>query len=229
VKFVVEPMELEDIPQVLEVDRESYTVPWPASTYRREVMHNRNARYLVLRSIADGVLQHRENSDGEIKSRLPFPFFRWTARGNETKPGSVVGYAGMWLMLDEAHITTIALRREWRGKGLGELLLVSLVEIANEMNAERLTLEVRVSNEPAQNLYRKHGFRVEGLRPRYYSDNNEDAYIMTTASIRDNVFRSQFAELVRNLETRFSRDPDTEVSSPAFRNLSATEPGHGTA
>lgn len=220
-------MELEDIPQVLEVDRESYSVPWPASTYRREVLHNRNARYLVLRNITESTNNGQVEDNGEGKPRLPFPFFRWTARGNETKPGSVIGYAGMWLMLDEAHITTIALRGEWRGKGLGELLLVSLIELARDMNAERLTLEVRVSNEPAQNLYRKHGFHTEGLRPRYYSDNNEDAYIMTTENIQEVRYQTRFDDLVSKLENRLTKEPRVEVECPAFHKLPATESGQG--
>src|SRR5947209_176818 len=124
-------MELEDISQVLEVDRESYTLPWPASAYRREILHNRHARYVVLRHAG-------EAGDGRAlespsRSRLPFPFGRWSGRQIEPEPdqpGYVVGYAGMWMMVDEAHITTIAVRSGWRGRGLGELLLASLVETA---------------------------------------------------------------------------------------------------
>jgi len=122
----------------------------------------------------------------------------------------------MWLMLDEAHITTIAMRTTWRGKGLGELLLASLVETAFDIGAHRITLEVRVSNEAAQNLYRKYSFAPEGVRPRYYSDNNEDAYIMTTSDIRDESYRARFEDLVKALRARFEANEDVPVDAPAI-------------
>jgi ribosomal-protein-alanine N-acetyltransferase len=210
-------MELEDIPQVLEVDRESYTLPWPASAYRREILHNRNARYFVLRETDDLPL------DGDAvhgdRPKFPFGFFRRPARPEGVPPdrtGAILGYAGMWLMLDEAHITTIAMRTKWRGKGLGELLLASLIETAFDVGAHRVTLEVRVSNEPAQNLYRKYGFSQEGVRPRYYSDNNEDAYIMTTTNIRDDGYRARFEDLVKALRTRFEANVALPVDAPAM-------------
>lgn len=217
-RLVVEPMELEDIGQVLEVDRESYALPWPASAYRREILHNRNARYFVLRSVSsEDSVQNGEQPDE--RSRLPLPFFRWPHRAGQSKPvrpGRVIGYAGMWIMVNEAHITTIAMRGEWRGRGLGELLLASLVEEAGHIGADRITLEVRVSNETAQNLYRKYGFRLEGTRPRYYSDNNEDAYIMTTGNIQDPEYRERFDRLVESLRARLVNQGGAWIAAPAF-------------
>ncbi|REK71469.1 ribosomal protein S18-alanine N-acetyltransferase [Paenibacillus paeoniae] len=92
--------------------------------------------------------------------------------------GEVFGYGGMWVIMDEAHITNIAVRSDLRGKGLGHLLLEQLQRTAVFFGAARMTLEVRVSNEIAQHLYRKYGFQPAGIRPRYYSDNDEDALIM---------------------------------------------------
>lgn len=218
VKLVVEPMDLTDILQVLEVDRESYTLPWPASAYRREILHNRNAHYLVLRELADESGEAQGDRQTEQRPRLPIPFFRWTGK-TETKPGRpghIVGYAGMWLMMDEAHITTVALRVSWRGQGFGELLLASLVEAAAELGSERVTLEVRVSNEPAQSLYRKYGFSQTGRRPRYYSDNNEDAFIMTTGSIQDPAYRKQFDVLVDSLREKLADRSELEIEAPPF-------------
>ncbi|MBM4408056.1 MAG: ribosomal-protein-alanine N-acetyltransferase [Chloroflexi bacterium] len=94
--------------------------------------------------------------------------------------GRVVGYAGMWLMVDEAHITTFAVDPDWRRQGVGERLLVALLDLAGARAAREATLEVRLSNLPARRLYEKYGFRPVGVRPRYYSDDNEDALIMTT-------------------------------------------------
>jgi [ribosomal protein S18]-alanine N-acetyltransferase len=92
----------------------------------------------------------------------------------------VVGYAGMWLMVDEAHITTFAVHPRWRRQRIGERLLLTLLDLAVARRAREATLEVRLSNLPARRLYEKYGFRPVGLRPRYYSDDNEDALIMTT-------------------------------------------------
>jgi ribosomal-protein-alanine N-acetyltransferase len=94
--------------------------------------------------------------------------------------GEVVAYAGMWIMVDEAHITTFAVHPAWRRQRLGERLLLAILDIAIARGAREATLEVRLSNLPARRLYEKYGFRPVGLRPRYYSDNNEDALIMTT-------------------------------------------------
>jgi [ribosomal protein S18]-alanine N-acetyltransferase len=92
--------------------------------------------------------------------------------------GKVTGYCGVWIIVDEAHITNIAVLPSYRGKGLGDKLLGSMIEIAKEMGARTMTLEVRVSNIPAQSLYRKFGFRDGGIRKNYYSDNQEDALVM---------------------------------------------------
>lgn len=90
----------------------------------------------------------------------------------------VVGYGGMWVIIDEAHVTNIAFLPEYRGKGLGKILLLAILQLAFSKGAKSITLEVRVSNEQAQNLYRKMGFRAVGIRKNYYTDNNEDAYLM---------------------------------------------------
>jgi ribosomal-protein-alanine N-acetyltransferase len=92
--------------------------------------------------------------------------------------GEIIGYGGMWIIMDEAHVTNIAVRDDYRGQGLGDLLLGELQRTAVFFGAAKMTLEVRVSNEIAQRLYRKHGFEPSGIRPRYYSDNDEDALIM---------------------------------------------------
>ncbi len=94
--------------------------------------------------------------------------------------GETVAYGGMWLMVDEAHVTTFAVLPAWRRRGVGGRLLVALIELAIEMGARVATLEVRISNRPARALYARFGFRPVGVRPRYYSDNGEDALIMTT-------------------------------------------------
>lgn len=90
----------------------------------------------------------------------------------------VLGYGGMWHVVNEGHITNIAVHKDYRRKGIGQAIIEKLVEIAEEKEMIGLTLEVRKSNTPALELYKKNGFKLEGIRPEYYEDNKEDAYIM---------------------------------------------------
>lgn len=92
--------------------------------------------------------------------------------------GKVVGYGGIWLILDEGHITNIAIDKEYRGLGLGDKLLEGLIQLCIDRDIKVITLEVRKSNEVAKELYKKHGFKECGIRPGYYTNNNEDAIIM---------------------------------------------------
>lgn len=105
----------------------------------------------------------------------------------------IVGFAGIWLMVDDAHITTFGVHPDWRRQGIGRQLLLALVELSTEIGARRMTLEVRVSNEPAQALYHAFGFEVAGRRPHYYTDDGEDALVMTTAELRDPAMRELVA------------------------------------
>jgi len=120
---------------------------------------------------------------------------------------SIVGFAGIWLLVDEAHITTFATRSAWRRQGIGERLLAALLDLALARGAKEATLEVRPSNIPAKRLYEKFGFKVVGVRPRYYSDNNEDALIMTTDSLDGRPMKDRLAEL----RTALAERPDIEL------------------
>ncbi len=94
------------------------------------------------------------------------------------KGNSIVGYGGMWVIVDEAHITNIAVHPDARGVGAGDMIVDALFRICRKQKVTAITLEVRVSNFVAINLYEKHGFEKESIRPRYYEDNGEDAVIM---------------------------------------------------
>src|SRR4030095_6363350 len=108
----------------------------------------------------------------------------------------------MWLMVDEAHITTFAVQPGWRRQRIGERLLLAFLDVAVERGAHEATLEVRLSNLPARKLYEKYGFRPVGLRPRYYSDDNEDALIMTTDPLASPRMRERLASLRAGVELR---------------------------
>ena len=107
------------------------------------------------------------------------------------RDGRIVGYAGVWLMVDEAHITTFGVLPDARRSGVGVRMLLAVAELGIELGAARLTLEVRPSNAPAIALYERFGFAVVGRRPRYYTDDGEDALIMTTSELHSAAMRAR--------------------------------------
>ena len=136
----------------------------------------------------------------------------------------LVGFAGLWVMVDEAHITTFAVDPRWRRRGVGQWLLLRLLELANDRRAREATLEVRLSNMPARRLYEKYGFRPVGIRPRYYSDNGEDALIMTTDALASPGMRDRLVRLRDALEMRAidaddlpERDADPSPGEQQYR------------
>jgi ribosomal-protein-alanine N-acetyltransferase len=114
--------------------------------------------------------------------------------------GLPIGYAGIWLLVDEAHITTFAVDPSWRRRRIGERLLLALLDLSIARGAREATLEVRLSNLPARRLYEKYGFRPVGIRPRYYTDNDEDALIMTTEPLDGAEMRRRIGRLRAELE-----------------------------
>ncbi len=230
--FRVEPMTLDDVAEVGRIERACFSNPWPASAYRRELRLPEQNYYIVLRETASvsGNGSQSLAVEGEHPSGGSRPIPRRTllplalgrrgdddARGGRgaSQPGPMVGFAGMWLLFDEAHITTIGVEPAHRGRYLGELLLGTLLDEALRRGAGWLTLEVRVSNEPAQRLYHKYGFTVQGTRRRYYSDNNEDAYIMWSASFREPDYLRDLARVRRELAERLNMSlPPILVAEP---------------
>jgi [ribosomal protein S18]-alanine N-acetyltransferase len=198
--YFIEPMREEDIPEVQAIERESFTSLWSANSYRRELRTSETSRYVVARASETPppeqptTVQRR----GLLASILPGLF----APSATPNPFPIVGYAGIWLMVDEGHITTIAVAPSERGKGVGELLLNGLIDQAYELGATMLTLEVRMSNTAAQQLYLKYGFQASSIRPRYYTDNGEDALIMWTDQISGPAFQARLKELRTQLAAR---------------------------
>lgn len=111
----------------------------------------------------------------------------------------IVGYAGQWVIMDEAHITTLGVSKQYRGRSIGEQLLLALLEEAIRQNAKRATLEVRASNTVAQNLYRKYGFHSIAIRRGYYTDNREDALVMWVDDISTPEYAVKLDEFRQNL------------------------------
>jgi ribosomal-protein-alanine N-acetyltransferase len=142
--LVLRRMTLEDVPTVHEIDRLSFSLPWPERSFRYEVTENPTARGWVV------------EVDGRIAAMLV-----------------------LWLVIDEAHIATIATHPDFRRRGIGEYLLVEALHSAYQEGARRAFLEVRAGNQAAQAMYKKYGFGLDGMRLRYYKDNNEDAVLMS--------------------------------------------------
>ncbi len=177
--FHVQAMQPSDVATVAAIERQVFTMPWSSNAYSYELRANPHSHYFVARS----------------RSRRP-------AVDEAGLDPSIVGYGGFWMMLDEAHICTLGVHPAWRQHGVGELLLSTMIREAAGLKAGVVTLEVRVSNAPAQRLYEKYGFATVGLRKGYYSDNHEDALVMTTEPIGTPAYQSRFNRLQRMLRTR---------------------------
>jgi len=159
------PMDVADISQVAVIDRFSFPIPWPPDAYRKEILGNAHAHFFVA-------------LNGETRG--------WRHWFGLKAQRNVIGFAGYWFIIDEAHISTIAVHPHWRGKGIGDILLRGMIEHALDLNAVEATLEVRAGNKIAQNLYCKFGFEEVGRRKNYYRNNGEDALLMTAKPLRMN-------------------------------------------
>jgi ribosomal-protein-alanine N-acetyltransferase len=218
--FVVEPMTEADIEEVSRVEAECFANPWPISAYQRELKRPDQNYYIVLREEPDAIdfeLEASQNGESDaVRSRRPrrFGFWPFSRRHQRGRKSPIIGFAGMWNLMDESHITTIGVTPRMRGRGLGEVLFVTMMEEARRRNVTWVTLEVRVTNHSAQELYRKYGFTVQGRRPRYYSDNNEDAFIMWSESIKDEAYMQRIQKLKQALLHKMSFDdlshPETD-------------------
>ena len=206
--YSIYPMEKTDLAQVTKIDREAFPTQWPPANYRQE-LSNRLAHYIVacddsriaeapeiieqkgLMSWLRPLIGH-SGSDGAAPS--------------QDKRRFIVGFSGIWVIGEEAHITNIAVRQDYQRQGIGELLMIATIDLAGQLQATIMTLEVRASNTVAQSLYTKFGFEQTGIRHRYYLDNREDAVVMTTESIDSPAFKERIAqlreELAKKLENR---------------------------
>ncbi|MFQ6059038.1 MAG: ribosomal protein S18-alanine N-acetyltransferase [Anaerolineae bacterium] len=222
--YLVEPMRPADIHEVMRIERVSFPTPWSANAYRYELRHNSMAHYFVARpQIApqpEGPIEVASRDDalsrpeggwrGLVQRWLAPPELRPETSASSVEPlrqtprPPVLGYGGFWIMAGEAHISTIAVAPEHRRRGIGELLLVTMLDRATELNAEVMTLEVRVSNVAAQSLYRKYGFQPVGRRRGYYSNNREDALIMTTERLTSATFQNDLQRLKRALRGKLT-------------------------
>jgi [ribosomal protein S18]-alanine N-acetyltransferase len=149
----------DDIEQVHQIDLLSFSMPWPARSYQYELHENPASMSWVAEYLLSSAGDSEQSPD----------------HGCQRIAGMIV----MWLIMDEAHIATIAVHPDYRRRGIAEALLITALQAAARHGAKEATLEVRAGNQAAQKLYQKFNFEIAGVRPRYYRDNDEDALIMT--------------------------------------------------
>ena len=188
--YFVRPMGEVDISQVTEIDLEAFPTMWPPPNYERE-LKTKLAHYLVA-GLAPEPNDPAEAHDADY----------------------LVGFAGFWMMANEAHITNIAVRNDYYRQGIGELLLIAMIDLAGELSARLLTLEVRTSNLIAQNLYHKYGFSRVGWRRGYYTDNKEDALVMSVADITVPSFQTRLKRLKEAHSRRWGTARYHPLASP---------------
>ena len=203
--FAVRPLREDDIPQVRAVEKEAFSSLFPPTSFRRE-LGNRASRYWVVEK-RDGKFRPHSAppSEGVVRKLLRRATGVRTRRHQTHTPRSIVGFLGTWYAVDQAHIVSVGVADGYRRRGIGELLLIAAVEHAAARTAETITLEVRKSNTAARALYEKYGFIEQGIRKRYYSDNREDALIMTTDSIQMESYAVRIAGLKQAHAERWGR------------------------
>ena len=163
--FYLRPMARPDLPAILEMERAILDEPITMVTMERE-LENPLALYLVARP----------------EPRLDVP---------AEAPESILGYIGVWFIIDEANIISVAVRPEQRRRGIASALVLAALLVAIDRHANTMLLEVRASNAAAQALYAKFGFRKRGVRRGYYPDNHEDAWVMTLDGLDAPGFRER--------------------------------------
>lgn len=175
VGYVIRRMSLTDLPQVIEIERASFPSSWSFTFFEQELRCNRLAHYFV------------------------------ACRRRAEEGDEVLGYLGIRILAEEAHLTTIAVKESERRRGVGESLLLWAIEFAQQMGASLLTLEVRASNLPAQSLYRKYGFVKVGIRRRYYIETGEDALLMSLEDLTSPSLQAHLRQLKRNLNGKVAQ------------------------
>lgn len=167
--FTLRRMDRRDIPDVMKIERKSFPTPWPESAYHYEIRYRSNSYFYVLQP-------RRAVSPGWWERLMQL--------GKESEPGKppILGYFGLRVLSDRAHLANIAVHPGWRGQGLGEFLLLTALEEAFQHERWQVTLEVRPSNRVAIRLYTRAGFHRTGLRQGYYQ-NGEDGVMMTLGPV----------------------------------------------
>jgi ribosomal-protein-alanine N-acetyltransferase len=212
--FAVRPLREGDISQAKAVEKNAFPILFPPTSFRCE-LQNRVAQYWIAeknpttKETFEGKdapanstsNEHQNNALRTIVGRAR-NFWNRQAYDNANR-SNLVGFLGIWYIVDEAHIVSVGIHSDYLRRGIGELLLIVGIEHAIAKQTETMTLEVRKSNMAAQALYGKYGFTERGVRKAYYSDNREDAIIMTTESIQTTLYAEQLLALKQAHQERW--------------------------
>ena len=197
-----------DIPQAIEIDRECFPPQWPAPPYERDLRSNPMAHYLVAHETTKRAVPMAKTSLQKFTLGRLFGKLKNSVRdrGPYRTTQRIDGVIGFWMMADEAHIMTLGVLQRCRRQGIGESLLISAIELALQLNARIMTLEVGSSNRSAQALYGKYGFTNVGVRRGYYGENREDAVIMSTDTITSGSFQELFQRAKKSYAEKQATD-----------------------
>ncbi|MBM4460260.1 MAG: GNAT family N-acetyltransferase [Chloroflexi bacterium] len=166
---IIMPLTSGDLDEIMRLERQCFRDPWTRRMYTADLTENEMATYLAARwPVAAG---QQQTAAGDQPARV------------DAQRAAIVAYGGFWLMVDEAHIATVATHPRWRGCGLGIWLMLALLDAAMARGATISTLEVRAGNIAAQRMYDKLGYALAGVRSHYYRD-GEDGWIMTTPPLK---------------------------------------------
>ncbi len=176
-QFVCLPMTVADLAQVMVIEDQVFPSPRTHAFYAQEVTQNQYAHYLVLHGVERGA--------------------------NASESAAVAAYGGYWLLGEDAHVMAIAVDPTWQRLGLGAWLMLELSATAWQQGAQRVTLEMRVSNRAAAALYAKLGFQEVGRRKRYYRDNNEDALLLSLEDLHEPSTQEGLIAWLDRLRQRF--------------------------
>ncbi|MBN4064393.1 ribosomal protein S18-alanine N-acetyltransferase [Dehalococcoides mccartyi] len=233
-EFSVRRAVLDDAAMLESIEREAFPGMTPVTRIERD-LKRQNGLYLA--AIRDwrpdeqelgprfAIATQSEKEDDSFTARMKRNVDRYFLDkvSRPTLPDEyIAGFVGLWFVLDEAHVVIIGLRQADRRKGVGEQLLISALEQSVVNDSRVVTLEVRESNEPAIELYRKYGFQEVGLRRRYYSDNGENAVIMTTPPIRSDDYQNLFRGRVDQHSARWGWVSRPGYSGPGQSESEAT-------
>ena len=194
----IDLMRHEDIPSVRYVERRCFDSPWPRNAFNAELRRSDSACYLVLR-LGEPV----KSPGGPLPPARIGGILRRLAGREDWNEQNLVGFIGAWFLVDEVHITTIAVDPDYQSLGLGRLMLLLVTELGRSRGMKRLTLEVRESNQRARSIYRRMGFFEKAVRKRYYSDNREDAIVMWSEDINSPLFDEILDQTRSRLSERF--------------------------
>jgi ribosomal-protein-alanine N-acetyltransferase len=201
-RYAIDYLHEADLDGVHAIDTSCFSLPWSIDTYRQELRAPQLCRYVVARILVAEV-GSRPAPYASLRMRL-MAMFGQPQRASAPITGTIVGHAGIRRTPTHGHITTLAVSPAHRRQGVGELLLLALIEQAYDLGVRRLELEVRASNTHAQCLYTKYGFVATNIEEHYYPNNDEAAVIMAIADITTIAFREQTKALSDALYLRFA-------------------------